>query len=250
MKNVFLEKLSEVKEKFQIYGIRKFTISAYFEIKDRLRLLLKGSYSQMGEDLIIDKYLGNKKKGFYIDIGANDPNRYSNTKRFYDRNWSGLNIEPEPSSYNKLCRFRKRDINLNIGAGNINESKDFYVFIPSSLSTFSSMEKERYIKQGYHFVKKIKISVWKTEKIFEKYVREKIDFLSIDVEGWEKQVLEGNNWLKFRPKVICIESSKHVPPLGKIGTHTNYQILKKTGYKKIFENDINSIFVEITGNKN
>ena len=57
-------------------------------------------------------------KGFYIDIGANDPNFYSVTKAFYETGWSGINIEPLPNKFSLLKKFRKRDINLQLGAGN------------------------------------------------------------------------------------------------------------------------------------
>ena len=53
-----------------------------------------GSFSQKGEDLIIERIIGNKEKGFYIDIGAHNPNVFNNTKRFYVKGWSGINIEP------------------------------------------------------------------------------------------------------------------------------------------------------------
>ena len=102
--------------KFKIYGFKKIIIFAFAELKNRLLMqLVYKSFSQKGEDIMIDKILGNKKMGCYIDIGANDPHRFNNTKRFYNRGWTGVNIEPDPKCYQKIVTNRKRDINLNLG---------------------------------------------------------------------------------------------------------------------------------------
>src|SRR5579864_1383027 len=77
----------------------------------------RASYSQYKEDLWIDRMLGYKKNGFYIDIGASDPNYLNNTKKFYEKGWKGLNVEPNPSTFRKLKEDRDRDINLNVGVG-------------------------------------------------------------------------------------------------------------------------------------
>ncbi len=95
------------------------------DTKDSLSIFYKtyiisiftNSFAQFGDDIIIEKLLG-KRKGFYIDIGANHPDRFSNTKRFYVNGWRGINIEPNPISYNKFLK-RKKDVNLNIGIGGV-----------------------------------------------------------------------------------------------------------------------------------
>ncbi|MHB8276898.1 MAG: hypothetical protein ACYDIA_04500 [Candidatus Humimicrobiaceae bacterium] len=56
----------------------------------------------------LDKFSGYKRKGFYVDIGANDPHMFSNTKRFYLRGWTGINIEPNVDNWQKLSSYRKR----------------------------------------------------------------------------------------------------------------------------------------------
>src|SRR3989344_293995 len=102
----------EILKKIQFYG---FSRSLKFITEEVYRLfifkLLQNSYSQQGEDLIIDKLLVGKKKGFYVDVGAHDPVRFSNTKRFYDKGWSGINIDPNPWLIKKFQKQRDRDIN-------------------------------------------------------------------------------------------------------------------------------------------
>ena len=85
------------------------------------------SYSQFLEDLILFSIFYDVENGFYIDIGANDPNVISVTKSLYIRGWYGINIEPLPDRFRALVKYRKRDINLQIGAGKMKENGTLYV---------------------------------------------------------------------------------------------------------------------------
>ena len=196
--------------------------------------LVRHSYSQQGEDIVIDTLLGNKKSGFYVDVWAHDPVRFSNTKRFYDRGWKGINIEPNPLLINKFEKTRKRDTNLNIGISKKNGRLFFYEFLPSTVSTFSEKEKNRCLKEGFKLQSMSKISVRTLKFVLNKYCRSKqIEFLSIDTEGTDLAVLESNNWEKVKPTVICVETNKN----NKIAAY-----LKERGYQLITDNGINSVF--------
>jgi FkbM family methyltransferase len=85
----------------------------------------KISFAQNQEDLLLDRALG-KPNGFYVDVGANDPEIDSVTKLFYDRGWRGINIEPNPVPFRRLAARRPRDINLNVGASNTAGELTFY----------------------------------------------------------------------------------------------------------------------------
>jgi len=234
--------------KFKIYGFKKIIIFAFAEIKNRLLMqLIYKSFSQKGEDIMIDKILGNKKIGCYIDIGANDPHRFSNTKRFYNRGWTGVNIEPDPKCYQKLVNNRKRDINLNLGIGDIEANLTFYKLIPDTLSTFSKVEFDNCIKQGYKLNEVISVDVIKLQEIFKKYfINKTVDFLTIDTEGFDMQVLQGNNWSKYRPTLICIESINHGYSDGNTEKSDSIEkYLNNVSYNKIFDNKLNSIYINI-----
>jgi len=112
-------------------------ISLFYPIYRKLYLeLICHSFSQKSEDILIDRNLGFPKNGFYVDIGANDPSFLNNTKRFYDRGWSGINIEPNHKKYSKLCEFRRRDINLNIALADCPEGFIYFnVFNSDAAST-------------------------------------------------------------------------------------------------------------------
>ena len=232
--------------KFKIYGFKKIIIFAFAELKNRLLMqLVYKSFSQKGEDIMIDKILGNKKMGCYIDIGANDPHRFNNTKRFYNRGWTGVNIEPDPKCYQKIVTNRKRDINLNLGIGDIEENLTFYKLIPDTLSTFSKVEFDNCIKQGYKLDEIINVDLIKLQEIFKKYFTNKtVDFLTIDTEGFDIQVLQGNDWSKYRPTLICIESVEHVCSDGNTKKSDSIEkYLNNVGYNKIFDNNLNSIYI-------
>lgn len=230
--------------KYRIYGLKKFILYTICEVKYKsLQQFIRSSYSQKGEDLIIDRILRYKKNGFYVDVGAYDPNRFSNTKRFYLRGWCGINIEPNIKNYEKFVNNRPRDINLNIGIGTEERTRVFYNFIPDTLSTFSREEAEKYQEQGYRLIEVKKIRMTTLKSIFEQYCGNKyIDFISIDTEGFDLEVLKSNNWRRYRPQLVCIESISHcIDSKGARNTKID-EFLIKINYKKIYDNGLNSIY--------
>src|SRR5512138_2270277 len=137
-------------KRYKIYGFRKFLQASMTVLFTAIYYrFLRNSYSQKGEDLVIDKVLGKKKNGFYIDVGANDPVLISNTYRFYKKGWTGINIEPNPLLFKKLAAARNRDINLNIGIAEDKGEMTFFSFFPNTQSTFSEQQAEEYLNQGY-----------------------------------------------------------------------------------------------------
>ena len=97
------------------------------------------SYSQDGEDMILKALYENKKnyKGFFVDVGAHHPVRYSNTYYFYKKGWRGINVEPTPTAMRSFNLLRRRDINLNLGVASKKDVLVFYCFDEPALNTFS-----------------------------------------------------------------------------------------------------------------
>ncbi len=202
------------------------------------------SFSQNDEDVILDRLTGHKKRGFYVDVGAYDPYRFSNTMRFYLRGWRGINIEPDTERWSAFRKIRARDVNLNIGIAPKKGNLTYYRIDPPTLSTFESRQATAYEKQGFGLLGKVKVPVLPLRDVFQRYAQNRIiDFLSIDVEGMEMQVLESNDWEVFRPYVICIESADYSKT--KHGKENYTQIVsffKNVGYGKIFDNGLNSFY--------
>lgn len=230
-------------QKIRIYGLRKTVLTAlqmsYNLVSFRL---IQGSYSQHGEDLVIDKLLQHKQKGIYVDVGAYDPIRLSNTYRFYKRGWRGINIEPNALNFKKFLSVRKRDTNLNCGVGTVEKDMLFYMLENDALATFSQKEADHYIECGYSITGKERVPVRKLATIFNKYLKgEQIDFMSIDTQGKDMEVLRSNDWKKYRPRVICIEtfrSPDHPTP----ESDMIHRFLAEKGYKKHGDVRLNSFF--------
>lgn len=168
------------------------------------------SFSQEGEDLILSRLFGDKQNGFYIDIGAHHPYRFSNTYKFYLKGWTGINIDPLPGSMKLFNIIRPNDINLEFA---ILDKKDeellYYVFDEPALNTFDSeAAKQLNTNTKYKIQEAIKVEIHRLDEIIEKYlpINQQIDFISIDVEGLDFSVIKSNDWQKYRPQYIICES--------------------------------------------
>ena len=167
-------------------------------------------YSQNGEDLILNRFLENKKNGFYIDIGAHHPIRFSNTYLFYKKGWRGINIDAMPGSMDLFNKIRSRDINIEKGIANIKSEFMFYQFNESALNTFCKKEAFGKNRDNYKIINKSIVKVDTLENLLNKFLPKdiEIDFMNIDVEGKDEEVLFSNNWNKYRPNIILVESLK------------------------------------------
>jgi len=194
------------------------------------------SYSQEGEDMVLRSFYEGKKnyKGFYIDIGAHHPYRYSNTNFFYKNGWRGINIEPTPRAIKAFNIFRRKDVNLNIGISDKSGKMLFYCFNEPALNGFSKEVSEERNKSSdkYKIINEIEVEVHPLSYVLDKYLPEnkQIDFFSIDVEGLDLQVLQSNNWEKYRPAYILVEDSINFTTLENSEVNS---YLEKQGYHLI-----------------
>jgi FkbM family methyltransferase len=199
------------------------------------------SYAQNYEDVILRRAFSDVKKGFYIDVGANDPVIDSVTKAFYDAGWRGINIEPVSEWYEKLLIDRPNDINLQIAAGDREGEVDFYDVIGTGLSTMDKSIAERHVKEHDYTLKSYKVQVTTLSTICKEHPSPDIHFLKIDVEGAEKSVLEGLDLKKFRPWVILIEST--LPNSPKEDFEGWESILLTADYEFVYFDGLNRFYV-------
>jgi FkbM family methyltransferase len=206
------------------------------------------SYSQDGEDMVLRVFFEGKRKykGFYIDIGAHHPFRFSNTAYYYQKGWQGINIEPSPDLIRKIEHYRKRDINLNLGVANQESELTFYVFNDQALNSFDKdLSLSRHDDSTpYNIVKELKIKTYPLSYILDKYlpVNQKIDFLSIDAEGFDFDILQSNNWEKYIPDFILVEQNTCEFPADNIEEDEIYKYLIENKYKKVARTMRTSIF--------
>jgi FkbM family methyltransferase len=166
------------------------------------------SYSQNNEDILLWRALKNVEKGFYIDVGANHPVDDSVTKLFYENGWSGINIEPVQEKFLELVGDRSRDINVgSIIGSKEGKIKFFEILEDSRLSTTNEETAQKLNLDFGYEIKTSVLSIQTLNSICEKYNVEHINFLKIDVEGGEKDVLLGFDFKKYRPWICVIEST-------------------------------------------
>jgi FkbM family methyltransferase len=166
------------------------------------------SFSQEGEDLVLFRLFGDRQSGFFVDVGAHHPIRFSNTYLFYRKGWRGVNIDAMPGSMRLFNRLRRRDINIEAAVSDAQNSLTYYMFNEPALNGFSSrMSEERNGLKGYSIIGTKKITTRRLDSILASITPSipLIDFLSIDVEGLDMNVLQSNDWNRFVPSVICIE---------------------------------------------
>lgn len=200
-------------------------------------------YGQNREDLILRSFFPDTSNGFYVDVGAQDPERFSVTKLFYDQGWRGINIEPQEKFYKQLVKKRPEDINLQQVVGRESGTLKFREYKDATgLSTVSDAMKAEYegedkrLSSVTEHYRDYEVKALPLKDILGMYAKNKtIHFLKIDVEGFEKEVIEGNDWSRYRPRVLCIESN-HVKD-----DWTG--ILEKNSYREFMFDGLNRYYI-------
>jgi len=172
------------------------------------RSAFRVSYSQSGEDMILWFLLNHLgiELPTYVDVGAHHPERLSNTALFYLLGSRGMNIEADPRLYEAFPRARPRDVNLNLGIGAEPGTLTFHRMSDPSLNTFSPVEAEKLTRE--HGIAVLEVLSVRVERLSSILARENLrpDFLSIDTEGLDFEVLQTFDFDWHRPAAICIES--------------------------------------------
>jgi FkbM family methyltransferase len=169
--------------------------------------LRRKTFSQHGEDALIQSLFAGQASGFYVDIGASHPFRISNTFQLYRRGWHGVTVEPIPALGRLHRRWRPRDTLLPIAIGPQAGALTFFEMLPSVLSTLDRETADRYCTEGKaEILKTYDISVKTPMQLFTDHVGEQtIDFLSMDIEGLDVRTLHAIDFKTVRPRLICVE---------------------------------------------
>jgi FkbM family methyltransferase len=200
-------------------------------------------YSQFYEDYILAYVFKDHENGFYVDVGANDPDDSSVTKYFYLAGWRGINIEPIPELVEKLNNSRPEDTNKGVAISDRPGELTLYKGVRASgLSTLSPKIAASHRAKGFEFTK-IKIRVTTLNAVLDEHAKDKpeITFLNVDVEGFEKQVLSSIDLKRYHPRVIMAESTA---PLTEKATHQAWEsILIDNGYIFAMDDGLNRYYV-------
>ena len=189
------------------------------------------SYSQNGEDRILDWCFDGKEDGFYVDIGAHHPKRYSNTYLLYRKGWKGLNADANPGSMRAFRQIRPRDINVEAALATERRDLVYYSFEDAALNTFDRATALERVANGCAIIRETPMTTVSLRELFDRYLPPgiTIDLLTVDVEGLDYDVLQSNDWNRYQPVYIlaeCLESQS----IQQIGSDKITQLLAKNGY--------------------
>jgi len=208
----------------------------------------KISYSQCGEDLIISHIIKSLsiQTPTYIDVGAHHPFYLSNTAYFYNGGCKGINIEPDPLLFTHILKKRPKDTNLNIGIGAFNGELDFYLMSTPTLNTFSyENAMTLQVEHGVRIKEIKKIPVETLANVINKYNENRFpDFLSLDTEGYDLDILKTIDYLTNAPVVICVETISYSTTGRGVKDDEIIQFLKERNYLVYADTNINTILVK------
>lgn len=208
----------------------------------------KASYSQSGEDLIMDHVITDLQLSLptYIDIGAHHPRYINNTFLMYTKGSRGINIEPDPGLFNVFQQMRSEDTNLNIGIGAERGEADFYIMNEPALNTFMKSEAEAVAKENpsYKISRVCKVKLRTVQDVISQHSNGVFpDVLSIDVEGLDETILRSMNYEAGAPKIMCVETVSFSTKGRGIKKTDLIEFITSKGYIAYADTFINTIFV-------
>jgi FkbM family methyltransferase len=200
------------------------------------------SYAQEGEDMVLRRLFEGEPGGFYVDVGAHHPQRFSNTWHFYERGWQGINIEPNPELIALLRAVRPRDINVEAGVSDDPGTLTYFQFNDPALNTFDErLARKRETLPGYRLVSTTLVLLRSLADVLSEHSGPgfPISFLSVDVEGYDLRVLRSNDWNRFRPRYVLAEALE--TSLADVAGHPQSRFLSQVGYEAIAKT-VNTVF--------
>jgi FkbM family methyltransferase len=206
------------------------------------------SFSQCGEDRIVAFILDtlSTPQPTYLDLGANDPRRLNNTFFFYLRGGRGVLVEPDPRLVRRLKARRRRDTIVQAGVGTRTMAADLFLLQPSSLNTFSRSVADAYQASGKHQLKGVQsTTILGINDLLRRYFAGGgPDFVSLDIEGMDLEILHAWDFRLSRPAVFCVETLTYDTENRGLKRPEMTPLLESAGYWLYADTYINSIYVD------
>ena len=177
--------------------------------------------------------LEKEEAGFYVDVGAHHPVRFSNTYLFYRRGWRGINIDAQPGSMRLFRKHRPRDINVECGVAARVGTLSYFRFNEPALNTFDESEAKLKDVAPYRIIDRVEVGVRPLGDLLAEFVPagQAIDFMTVDVEGLDAEVLGSNDWNRFRPRIVLAETLR--TDILAIASCPTVRLLGEMGYKPV-----------------
>jgi FkbM family methyltransferase len=198
------------------------------------------TYAQNREDIILASLFPSVEHGTYVDIGAGHPDYQSVTKFFYVRGWSGINVEPSERLASLLDKARPRDVTYQMAISTRADQTMYREYLGDGLSTLSEEVKQRHQDSPdplLKYYRDYQVPVITLSSLLKKAALKEIHFMKIDVEGLEAEVVESNDWKKYRPHIVCLEVH-HVRGDWR-------SLMKAHGYEVVFHDGLNDYYADM-----
>ncbi len=195
------------------------------------------SYAQQSEDVILRRLFAGCTEGFYVDVGAGHPVEHSVTKFFYDHGWRGINIEPQADLCDRLAGARPRDVNLAVAAG----AEPGEVVLSTFTSNWGWATTDPQTAKSYGISRsELVVQQVTLDSVLTRYNPVRVDFLKIDVEGAEGDVLAGLDLQRWQPTALVIEATKPNSP----EYHAPWEVVVlEAGYTRTMFDGLNNYYV-------
>ena len=191
------------------------------------------SFGQEAEDLVLFELaqFKNFHNGFYVDVGAHHPLRFSNTAIYYERGWRGINIDPTPGSMSEFRKSRPKDINLECAVSNDCRERLFYVYNEPALNGIDCDRTSEFDGSRFKLLEKIPVQTYTLKSILDTNAKKlpSPNFLSVDVEGHDLEVLQSNDWQTYKFEWVLCEFK--IIDISDIALDPIYAFLDSVGYK-------------------
>jgi FkbM family methyltransferase len=200
------------------------------------------SYAQNLEDVILYRALRDIEAGFYVDVGAHDPTEFSVTRAFYDRGWSGVNIEPVAEYVDRLRKERPRDTNVQAAVGETDGEGTLFVVPDTGLSTLSEGYAKDAAERGFSHTQRV-VPIRTLDSILRDADDPTVHFLKVDVEGSEGSVLRGFGFTKVRPWIVLVEAT--VPGTSDPAFESWDEELRSKAYEFVYFDGLNRFYIAV-----
>lgn len=199
-------------------------------------------FSQLGEDAVLWHIFAEKRDGFYVDVGAFHPFRFSNTALLHRFNgWRGINIDLDQRAIDLFKKHRPNDINVCCAIGEEAGAMRIPIFAEGTVNTLDASRARALVGEREVFEER-EVQIRRLDAILAEHlpVGTQIDVLNVDAEGLDEAVLRSNDWSRYAPEVVLVEA--HDMRLAEPNSSASYRFMTSLGYRLISHVFVTSIY--------